>query len=78
MSKSCNVCHGELKQQVTTYTQWYEGQFIVIENVPAWVCGRCGETYYDPNVVEQIQSLIWSGTAPVRTIMTPVYDLKMA
>ncbi|MBN2471319.1 MAG: type II toxin-antitoxin system MqsA family antitoxin, partial [Anaerolineae bacterium] len=45
MSETCNVCKGSLRPQHTTYTQWYEGRLIVIENVPAQVCEQCGETY---------------------------------
>lgn len=76
MNQECSVCHGKLKRTVTVYTQQYQGQFIIIENVPAWVCEPCGETYYEPQIVEAIQALIWSGAAPVRTVQTPIYDLK--
>lgn len=47
-----------------------------IENVPAWVCEQCGENYYDLEIVERIQNLIWSNATPTRTIETPVYDLS--
>lgn len=76
MSDSCSVCGGKLRHTVTTYTQEYEGQMIVVENVPAWVCDQCGEIYFDPDVVERVQTLIWSGAKPVRYIETPVYDLS--
>ena len=78
MDERCAVCSGQLHHTVTTYTQEYKGQIIVVENVPAWVCDQCGETYFDPDVVEQVQSLIWSGAAPARYIETPVYDLNAA
>ena len=51
-------------------------RLIVIENVPAWVCSDCGETTYDPNVVEKNQDLIWSNTKPICIIEAPVYDLQ--
>ncbi len=76
MNELCNVCGGELKRTLTTYTQQYEGRIIVVENVPGWVCDECGETYYEPAVVEQVQQLIWSGARPVRYVETPVYDLN--
>jgi len=75
MNDFCNVCHGRLEHKLVNYTQWYEGRLIVIENVPAWVCEQCGETYYDPDVVERIQNLIWSGGDPIRMVETAVYDL---
>ncbi len=70
------MCHGKLSQQLVTYTQWYEGRLFVIENVPAWVCEQGGDTYDDPDVVERVQALIWSGAEPVRVIEAPVYDLS--
>ena len=76
MSEPCSVCGGNLRHTATNYTQEYEGRIIVVENVPAWVCDQCGETYFDPDVVEQIQALIWSGAQPARYIETPVYDLN--
>ncbi len=75
MNGACNVCQGEIAERLTTYTQWFEGRLIVIENVPAWECTQCGEVYYDPDVVERIQAVIWSDQPPKRIIETPVYDL---
>lgn len=78
MTNECNVCQGKTKSTLTTYTQRYKDQIVIVENVPAWVCEQCGETYFDPEVVERIQGLIWSGAAPTRTVTTPVYDLSIA
>jgi YgiT-type zinc finger domain-containing protein len=78
MTDECNVCHGKIKFTLTNYTQPYKDQIVIVENVPAWVCEQCGETYFDPEVVERIQDLIWSGAAPTRTVTTPVYDLSIA
>jgi YgiT-type zinc finger domain-containing protein len=76
MSHECNLCHGKLKPTLTTYAQWYEGRLIVIERVPALVCEQCGETDYEPDVVERIQAVIWSGAEPVRMMETPVHQLE--
>lgn len=71
----------QFKHQMTAFTEWVstqgvEGRLVVIENVPAWVCEQCGETFYDPDIVERIQNIVWSDEAPTRTIETPVYDLQ--
>jgi YgiT-type zinc finger domain-containing protein len=76
MNDRCNVCEGRLNRQNVTYTQFYEGQFMIIEHVPAWVCEQCGEVYYDPEVVDRIQHLIWSGETPARMVETPVYEFE--
>ena len=71
----CSVCQRPLVHKLVKYTLWFNERLIVVENVPAWVCEQCGETYYDPDVVDQLTQLIWSDTAPVRMVETPIYDL---
>ena len=78
MTKVCNVCKSSLQNTLTTYTQWIEDRFVVVENVPAWVCEQCGETYFDPEIVDRSQTLIWSGAEPARVIEADVYDLNAA
>ena len=75
---TCNVCQGKMKKQTSTYSQMFEGHPVVVENVPAWVCTQCGETYLDPDVVERLQQVIWSKEPPIRVVETPVYDLGAA
>jgi YgiT-type zinc finger domain-containing protein len=76
MNKTCNVCRGKLEKKLTTYIQWFEDNPIAIENVPAWVCGQCGETYCDPDVMVRIKNIVRSGQPPVRFVEALVYDLR--
>ncbi len=73
----CNVCQGKVERRLVTYSQFFEGRFVLIENVPASVCEQCGEVYYDPEIVDRIQHIVWSGGEPVRIVETPVYDLQL-
>ena len=68
----CPVCHvGKLQERKITYTQVYEGQFIVIPNVEALVCDVCGEKVFDNIVLRRLNGLlggdrqnlqkVWSG-----------------
>ena len=55
----CSSCHvGHLCEERTTYTQWHEGQLIVVPNVPSQVCDYCGETHFHPVVLERLQQLL--------------------
>ena len=78
MSQECGVCHGKMTKQLVTYSQFYKGNFIIVENVPAWVCEQCGDTLYDPETVDRLQKYIWSQDKPVRSITVPVFDLALA
>ena len=31
--------------------------FVIIENVPAWVCDKCGERYHHAHVYKQMRQL---------------------
>ena len=71
MGTQCLACNsGTLERGTTTATFESEGTTVVIRNVPADVCGSCGEGYYDPITTERLLELAaaateWSG-APVQ------------
>jgi YgiT-type zinc finger domain-containing protein len=57
-----------------TYTLEHEGQFILIEHVPARVCRETGEQLFSPDTVEHIQALINTGKKPDKVVETPVFE----
>lgn len=61
-------------EQKVTYTLEVDGRFVIVENVPARVCVETGERFFSPEVVEQLQKIIWEDRNPVRTIETPVFE----
>lgn len=63
-----------LVEQKVTYTLHKDGQFIIVENVPARVDLESGEQYFSPKTVENLHQLILGQKKPVRTIRTPVYN----
>lgn len=54
----CLYCDGEMKKEKTTYTIDREGYHLFIEDVPAYVCKKCGEKHFPEEEVEKIQHLI--------------------
>ena len=78
MNKECSICHGQMTQKLVIYSQLFEGEFIFVENVPAFVCEQCGDVLYDPDIVEKLQNHIWSHPEPTRSIIVPVFDLALA
>jgi len=57
-----------------TYTLVHEGNFYVIEHVPARVCRETGEEFFAPETVERIHELVKGKKKPNRTVRTPVYE----
>jgi len=55
----CPVCHvGRLETRRITYTQVFEGRFIVIPNVSALVCDVCGEKVFDHDTLTRLSGLL--------------------
>jgi hypothetical protein len=50
------------------------GQFFLVENVPARVNVETGERYFSPETVERLQQAVWEECQPVRIIETRVYE----
>ena len=63
-----------LLPKIVTYTIELDGQFFVVENVPARVDAETGEQYFSPQTLERLQEIIRSGATPVRVIEAPVFD----
>jgi len=57
-----------------TYTLLKDGQFFIVENVPARVNAKTGEQLFSPQTVEHLQKIVLEHKRPVRTIETPVFE----
>ena len=63
----------QLMERRVTYTLEHDGQFYVVENVPARVNEETGEQFFAPATVERLQRVILEKGKPDRVIETPVY-----
>lgn len=73
---TCLYCGGEARPDSGRLTLWTGDKLVVIDDVPASVCAKCGEEYYDESVlarVERIRLKAADTPAPVRTMKVPVY-----
>ena len=64
----------KLVEQKVTYTLLKDGEFYIIEHVPARVNVETGEQLFLPQTVEQLQRTIWGQRKPSRVIQTPVFE----
>ncbi len=70
-------CWGEtFVEEKVTYTIELDGQFIIVENVPARVCLETGERLFSPETVERLQQTVWDRQRPLRAIETPVFEFS--
>ena len=66
----------KLVNKEVTYTLFKDGQFYIVENVPARVDVDTGEQYFSPKTVEHLHKIILGQNKPIRTIQTPVYHFS--
>lgn len=78
MKRECPVCREALVAKRIRHVQTWEDRVVVFENVPAEVCGRCGEVLFTGLIVDRLNQVLWSMGPATRTMEVPVYDLSGA
>jgi YgiT-type zinc finger domain-containing protein len=73
---SMNTWNETFEERLVTYTQELDGQFIVVEHVPARVCRETGEQLFSPDTATRLQAIVRSQQKPTRVIETPVYEFS--
>ena len=73
---SCVFCGGKVESRKVVFSYENEEQFILVKNVPAEVCTRCGEKTYSPQITDEILKFAKHQFKPVKTIKIPVFDFR--
>lgn len=71
---NCNItgCPGEYEARLIVHTIKFQGEIIVINDVPAEVCSICGDTLLTPETVRQIERMLYTKTRPAKVV--PLYE----
>lgn len=70
----CIFCGGKVKKKKVTFCYEEAGKHLLVENVPAEVCIKCGEKMYAPKVTDALLRFAREEFKPVKTIEVPVFD----
>lgn len=62
----CIVCKGLTEKKNVNYILDLNNTIIIIKDVPANVCTKCGERYFDDDVMENLEKIVNN----LRTIST--------
>ena len=60
----CDLCEGEYKEKTVTRNYKWHGKTIVIEDVPALVCDRCGDILIREEVIKAIDEILRKEAQP--------------
>jgi len=66
----------DLVERLVTYTIERDGEFVIIEHVPARVNLETGERLFAPDTVRRLQQIVWERRTPRRTIQAPVFESR--
>ena len=77
-SDRCEFCTGEMEQRHILARFRFKGETIYIENVPAWVCNKCSEQYFDAPVYKRLEEIAQQRERIQRTICFPLAEFEMA
>lgn len=65
----CIHCQGEMKRGTAPFHVDRKGCHLMLDAVPAWVCGQCGEAYFEDKEVNTIQDLVTSVEQKAQTLV---------
>jgi YgiT-type zinc finger domain-containing protein len=73
-AKRCRVCSStEVRQEHVNKVFFLDGKHILVEDIPAMVCVRCGEAVFNRETTEQIRRMVHGKGEPVRTEVIDVF-----
>jgi YgiT-type zinc finger domain-containing protein len=75
---ACEFSEGVVEHRDIRARFHYHGQTIYVDNVPAWVCTRCGEQYFDAPVYKRLEEIAKRGAQIQETICFPLAAYNMA
>lgn len=70
----CTICNGDFIESIGRYLSFNDKNPIIIENVPARVCKKCGERRFEPPTITGIQMIDWKKVKAKRTRNILIYD----
>lgn len=74
----CEFCEGVMEQRRILARFRYKGETIYVENVPAWVCNKCGEAYFDAPVYKRLEEIARQRERIHKAISFPLAEFDMA
>jgi YgiT-type zinc finger domain-containing protein len=73
--ETCEYCGGHIIEKRVTLHRKVQKQYVLIENVPAGVCTKCGTRYYAANVLKMIEESLRGRRQAEREVVVPIYSL---
>lgn len=70
----CEFCEGKVEYHLIRARFHFKDQTIYVDNVPAWVCKRCGEQYFDAPVYRRLEEIARHRGSIKKTVCFPLTE----
>ena len=74
--ETCEYCGGKIVEKFATLHRKVHGNYVLLEDVPAGVCTKCGTHYYAANVLKTTEATIHGRLQADLEILVAVYSLS--
>ncbi len=70
----CQVC-GNTESRTERVNEVFsiEGRLVLVEQIPASVCTRCGDVTFSRETTEQVRRMVHTETRPIRSEQVAVF-----
>jgi YgiT-type zinc finger domain-containing protein len=70
----CHVCGStEAVEKVVSEIFQIDEKPVLVENIPAQVCVRCGEEVFSRETTEKVRLLVHGNTKPIKSVKMDVF-----
>ncbi len=70
----CHVCkNSEASEELVNEIFQINGKPVLVENIPAKVCERCGEVVFSRETTEKIRQMLHGDSKPIKSISVDVF-----
>ena len=72
---TCAVCQAkESRDEVVAEVFQIDGQYVLVDRIPAIVCARCGEESFSRHTSEKIRLMVNDQAESTKSIAMPVFE----
>lgn len=70
----CHVCkNNQAREKLVDEVFQIDGKHVLVENIPAKVCGRCGEVVFSRETTDKVRQMLHGAAKPVKSISVDVF-----
>ena len=70
----CHVCGStEFREELVNEIFHIDGKPVLVENIPAHVCARCGEEIFSRETTEKVRLIVHGKKKPIKSVQMDVF-----